>query len=55
VTYGAVLVAIMVLRPQGILGYREITFGGIFRTFKRWFSSGSDPDGAASDSKGMVN
>ena len=35
VTYGAVLVAIMVLRPQGILGYREITFRGIRNLFCR--------------------
>lgn len=35
VTYGAVLVAIMVLRPQGILGYREITFRGIRNLFRR--------------------
>ena len=35
VTYGAVLVAIMVLRPQGILGYREFTFGGAIRLCRR--------------------
>ena len=35
VTYGAVLVAIMVLRPQGILGYKEITFKGIAGLFRR--------------------
>jgi thiosulfate reductase cytochrome b subunit len=35
VTYGAVLVAIMVLRPQGILGYKEFTFGGLARLFGR--------------------
>lgn len=29
VAYGVVLVAIMVLRPQGIFGYRELTFKGI--------------------------
>jgi len=35
VTYGAVLVAIMVLRPQGILGYREFTLGWLFRLFRK--------------------
>ncbi len=35
VTYGAVLVAIMVLRPQGILGYREFTIGGMVRLCRR--------------------
>jgi branched-chain amino acid transport system permease protein len=35
VTYGAVLVAIMVLRPQGILGYKEITLKGIANLFRR--------------------
>jgi branched-chain amino acid transport system permease protein len=41
VTYGAVLVAIMVLRPQGILGYREFTLGGLARLCRRL--SGSVP------------
>jgi len=35
VTYGAVLVAIMVLRPQGLLGYREFSFRGIYNFFCR--------------------
>lgn len=34
VAYGAVLVAIMVLRPQGIFGYKELTFKGIGNFFK---------------------
>lgn len=33
VFYGGILVAIMVLRPQGIFGYRELTFKGIYRAF----------------------
>jgi len=34
VAYGAILVAIMVFRPQGIFGYKEITFKGIYRVYK---------------------
>ncbi len=35
VAYGAVLVGIMVLRPQGILGYREISVTGMARLLGR--------------------
>lgn len=35
VAYGAILVAIMVLRPQGIMGYKELTFRGIREFFHR--------------------
>lgn len=35
VAYGVVLVAIMVLRPQGIFGYKELTFKGIYRFFSQ--------------------
>ena len=35
VAYGAVLVAIMVLRPSGILGYRELTIRGIRNLYRR--------------------
>ncbi|MEL7622979.1 MAG: branched-chain amino acid ABC transporter permease [Clostridiales bacterium] len=34
VAYGALLVAIMVLRPQGIMGYREFSINGIIRYFR---------------------
>lgn len=34
VAYGVVLVSIMVLRPQGIFGYKELTFKGIYNFFK---------------------
>ncbi len=49
VTYGAVLVAIMVLRPQGILGYKEITLKGISNLFRR------DKHKNIVDSKGAVS
>ena len=52
VTYGAVLVAIMVLRPSGILGYREFTIGGACRLFRRLF--GMDKPGKLGDSKGAA-
>jgi len=45
VTYGAVLVAIMVLRPQGILGYREITFASLARFGRRLFGLPPSPGG----------
>ena len=35
VAYGAVLVAIMVLRPSGIFGYRELTIRGIRNFYRR--------------------
>jgi len=35
VAYGALLVAIMVLRPQGIMGYKEFSPRGIFEYFRR--------------------
>ncbi|MDR3669328.1 MAG: branched-chain amino acid ABC transporter permease [Holophaga sp.] len=44
VTYGAVLVAIMVLRPQGILGYREFTIRGTINLFRRLFGKGGNLD-----------
>ena len=34
VAYGALLVAIMVLRPQGIMGYREFTIRGVVDFFR---------------------
>lgn len=35
VAYGALLVAIMVFRPSGILGYKELTFRGIRNFFRK--------------------
>ena len=35
VAYGAVLVAIMVLRPSGIFGYKEITIRGMRNLVRR--------------------
>lgn len=35
VAYGGILVAIMVFRPQGIFGYKELTFKGIYRGYRR--------------------
>ncbi len=40
VAYGVILVAIMVLRPQGIMGYKELTFRGIANFFRRIFGRG---------------
>ncbi len=37
VAYGAILVAIMVFRPQGIFGYKEFTFKGAWHALKHLY------------------
>ena len=46
VVYGALLVAIMVMRPQGILGYTEFSFKGIVNFFSNF--NGAKKGGKAS-------
>jgi len=45
VAYGVLLVAIMVLRPQGIFGYKELTFKGIYNFFKHLGNRGAKEGG----------
>ncbi|MDR1194139.1 MAG: branched-chain amino acid ABC transporter permease [Peptococcaceae bacterium] len=45
VAYGAILVAIMVLRPQGIMGYREISLSGMIRFCRRLVGTGPGSKG----------
>ena len=47
--YGSSVVLVILLRPAGLLGYREFSITGVIRWFKRKFSGGSD---AGSSGKG---